>query len=165
MFAIAAAVVAVPAAPAMADPAPAPCAADQLVVTASGTEGGVGHRALSLMFALADGAAPCTLRGYPGVDSGGGSHSIHARPTLRGYLGGLPSTVTTPPTVTVSPSHRAQSVVEGTAVDATGNACTAYTDLTVNPPGTIATVTVPATIDACDLQVHPVTDAPVEPGA
>ncbi|WP_255361069.1 hypothetical protein [Mycobacterium sp. 852002-51057_SCH5723018] len=40
--------------------------------------------------------------------------------------------------------------MEGTAVDAAGNSCPTYT-------GSAVTSTVPATIDACQLQVHPVT--------
>jgi hypothetical protein len=47
-------------------------------------------------------------------------------------------------------------MVEGLAVDADGNQCPTYTDLLVTAPDTTGTVTVPATIDTCQLQVHPV---------
>lgn len=111
------------------------------------------------MFALAPGATPCTLTGYPGVDSGAGGPLLHATRTLRGYLGGLPTGVDIPPTVVVSSGHPAHATVEGIAIDADTNQCPNYTDLLVTAPDTTGTVTVPATIDTCQLQVHPVTSA------
>lgn len=117
----------------------------------------MGHRALTLTFSLAGGAEPCTLTGYPSVESGAGGSDIHAKPTLRGYLGGLPSGVDVPPTVVLSISTRGQAIVEGMAVDGAGNACPSYTDLRVSPPDTGVVFTVPAAIDACELQVHPLT--------
>lgn len=141
---------------ARADNPPA-CDAAQLVVTAGPARAGVGHRGVPLVFSLAPGAGACTLTGYPGVDSGAGGPLLRAERTLRGYLGGLPSGVDIPPTVTVWPGHPAQAIVEGLAVDADGNQCPTYADLLVTPPDTTGTVTVPATIDTCRLQVHPVT--------
>jgi Protein of unknown function (DUF4232) len=155
--------------PASAEPAEigdeaTPCRAEQIAVSASPTQGAVGHRALTLIFSLAGGAQPCTLTGYPGVDSGAGGPAIHATPTLRGYMGGLPAPVDVPPTVTLSISTQAQAIVEGMAIDGSGNPCPSYTDLRVNPPDTTMVFTVPASIDACQLQVHPVTQVRVEPG-
>ncbi len=141
----------------------APCSAGQILVTAAGPEAAVGHRAVTLIFAPAPGAAPCALTGYPRVESGSGGAPIIARPTLRGYLGGLPSDVDVPPTVTVSPSQRAESVVEGLAVNAVGEPCPNYTDLSVTPPGGTEPVTVTAAIYSCQLQVHPVTEVTIEP--
>jgi hypothetical protein len=43
------------------------------------------------------------------------------------------------------------------AIDGSGNPCPSYTDLRVNPPDTTMVFTVPASIDACELQVHPLT--------
>lgn len=137
--------------------APTPCWSDQIAVTASPAEAAVGHRALTLMFSLAGGADPCTLTGYAGVDSGAGGPLIHAQPTPRGYMGGLPAGVNEPPAVILSISTQGQAIVEGIAVDADGNPCPTYTDLIVNPPDTTNVVTVSATIDACALQVHPIT--------
>ncbi|OBH51484.1 hypothetical protein A5686_12115 [Mycobacterium sp. E2479] len=137
--------------------APTPCWSDQIAVTASPTEGAAGHRGLILMFSLAGGAEPCTLTGFAGVDSGAGGPLIHAKPTLRGYMGGLPADVDVPPTVILSISTRGQAIVEGIAVDSAGNPCPTYTDLAINPPGTTNVVIVSATIDACALQVHPIT--------
>ncbi len=137
-----------------------PCWAEQIAVTASPTQGAVGHRALTLIFSLAGGAEPCTLTGYPWVDSGAGGPAIHAEPTPRGYMGGLPASVDAPPTVTLSISTQAQAIVEAMAVDDSGNPCPSYTDLRVYPPDTTMMFTVPATIDACQLQVHPVTVVP-----
>jgi Domain of unknown function (DUF4232) len=136
---------------------PTPCWAEQVAVSASPTQGAVGHHALTLIFTLAGGAEPCTLTGYPGVDSGAGGPLIHAEPTLRGYMGGLPATLDVPPTVTLSLSQQAQAIVEGMAIDGSGNQCPTYTELLVNPPDIVQVFTVPATIDACLLQVHPVT--------
>ena len=42
-------------------------------------------------------------------------------------------------------------------IDGKGNPCPSYTDLRVNPPDTSVVYTVPAAIDACELQVHPIT--------
>jgi Protein of unknown function (DUF4232) len=120
----------------------------------------MGHRALNLMFALAGGARPCTLTGYPGVDTATGGPVIHAEPTPRGYMGGLPGSVDVPPTVTLSLSQQAQAVVEGMAIDGSGNPCPSYTDLRVSAPDTFMVFTVPASIDVCQLQVHPVTAGP-----
>jgi len=47
--------------------------------------------------------------------------------------------------------------LEGMAVDASGNQCPSYTDLAVSPPDIVQVVNVAASIDACVLQVHPVT--------
>jgi hypothetical protein len=126
-------------------------------VAASATEGAVGHRALTLTFTLAGGAEPCTLTGYAWVDSGAGGPPVHAQPTPRGYMGGLPADVDVPPTVLLSISAQGQAIVEGMAVDSSGGPCPTYTDLRVNPPDTVIVLAVPATIDSCELQVHPVT--------
>ena len=83
--------------PAWAAPAdtvdqPTPCWSEQIAVSASPTQGAVGHRGLTLIFTLAGGAEPCTLTGYPGVDSGDrrAAHScpahaarVHGRPARR----------------------------------------------------------------------------------
>jgi Protein of unknown function (DUF4232) len=126
-------------------------------VSASPTQSAVGHRSLTLIFTLAGGGEPCTLTGYPGVDSGTGGPPIHAQPTLRGYMGGLPADVDVPPTVVLSLSTQAQAIVEAMAVDASGNQCPSYTDLAVSPPDIVQVIDVPAGIDACVLEVHPVT--------
>ncbi len=134
-----------------------PCRSEQVAVTASPTQGAVGHRALTLTFSLAGGGEPCTLTGYPAVETGTGGPDIHAKPTLRGYMGGLPADTDVPPTVTLSLAGQGQAIVEGMAMDNKGNPCPNYTALRVNPPDTIIVLTVPVTIDACELQVHPVT--------
>lgn len=136
---------------------PTPCWSDQIAVSAAPTEAAVGHRALTLVFTLAGGADECTLTGYPGVDSGAGGPLIHAEPTPRGYMGGLPPGVDEPPTVILSISTQAQAIVEGVATDDKGAPCPTYTDLRVNPPDTSMVSTVPGTIAACALQVHPIT--------
>lgn len=137
----------------------APCSAEQLVVTATGPDAAMGHRAVTLVFTLAPGAVPCTLTGYPAVESGAGGPLIHAEPTLRGYMGGLPAGVDAAPIVTLTTSQQGQSIVEGLDVDGNGVQCPRYTDLRVSPPGAADFVTVAAAIDSCRLQVHPVAGA------
>ncbi len=141
---------------------PTPCWGDEIAVSSSPTQGAVGHRALILLFSLI-GGEPCTLNGYPTVDTGAGGPPIQAQPTPRGYMGGLPTGVSAPQTVTLSISQQAQAIVEGMAVDGSGNQCPSYTDLSVNLPFVQRTFTVPATIDACQLQVHPITEATDSP--
>jgi len=66
--------------------------------------------------------------------------------------------VDVPPSVILSISTQAQAIVEGMAVDGSGNPCPGYTDLRVSPPDISTVFTAPATIDASQLQVHPVTE-------
>jgi hypothetical protein len=134
-----------------------PCASGQVTVTAAPPQAAVTHRAVTLTFGLAPGADACTLAGYPGVDSGAGGPLVHAQRLPRGYMGGLPEASDEPPVVTVSPSASAHAIVEGLAVDKSGNPCPTYSDLRVTAPDTTETSTVPTTIDACVLIVHPVT--------
>ena len=72
-------------------------------------------------------------------------------------MGGLPPSVEALPTTTLSITAQGQAIVEGMASDGSGNQCPTYTDLLVNAPDTSMVFTVPATIDACSLQVHPIT--------
>lgn len=136
---------------------PTPCWSDQIAVGASPVEAAVGHRSVILLFSLAGGAEPCTLTGYPGIDSGAGGPLIHAEPTPRGYMGGLPADTQEPPTVILSIATQAQAIVESIAIDDDGNPCPTYTALLVNPPDTSQVYTVPTGIEACRLQVHPIT--------
>jgi hypothetical protein len=137
-------------------PVPA-CDSGQVVVSASAPVSASTHRAIPLNFGLVAGASPCSLTGYPGVDSGSGGPLIHAARTPRGFLGGLQNGVDEPPTVILWPSAQAHAIVEGQAVDAHGNQCPTYTDLHITPPNTTQTVTLAATIEACALEIHPVT--------
>src|ERR1700742_3683839 len=98
--------------PVEAGDAAVPCRADQVAVTASPTQAAVGHRALTLTFSLAGGAAPCTLTGYPWVGTGAGGDRIDAEPTPRGYMGGLPPSVEALPTTTLSITAQGQAIVE-----------------------------------------------------
>jgi hypothetical protein len=133
------------------------CQSGQVAVSASNPVSASTHRGLPLNFSLAPDASPCSLAGYPGVDSGTGGPQLHAERTRRGFLGGLPSGVDESPTVILWPSAQAHAIVEGQAVDAQGNQCPTYTDLRVTPPDTTQTVTVAASIDTCELQIHPIT--------
>lgn len=149
--------------PAATADSPPPCASGQVTVHALPMLAGVGHRGVPLQFSLSPGSGACTLTGYPGVDSGASplmaAPLIHAERTMRGYLGGLPGDEDIPPTVTLLPGHPAQALVEGLAIDPDGNQCPTYTDLLVTAPDTTDTMTVPVAIEACRLQVHPITSA------
>ncbi|GAB0108289.1 hypothetical protein JMUB6875_73020 [Nocardia sp. JMUB6875] len=135
----------------------ASCGSGQVDVTAEVMSPGTGHRGVKFTFALAAGAAPCTLTGYPGVDTGAGGPLLHADRTPRGYMGGLPQGSDEPPVVTLVSGHPANAVVEGVAFDASGSGCPLYTSLLVTPPNSTDTRTVAVTIDSCALHVHPVT--------
>lgn len=138
-----------------------PCWAEQVAVNASPTESAVGHRRVILTFSLV-GGEPCTLTGYPSVDSGTGGPTIHAESTPRGYMGGLPASVDVPPSVILSVSTQAQAIVEGAdvpAIDGSGTRCPSYANLHVSPPDINMMFTVPAKIEVCQLQVHPVTQS------
>ncbi len=74
-----------------------------------------GHREVVLKFLLAPGDQPCTLTGYPGVDTGDGGPLLHAERTLSGFQGGLRTDRL--PTVTVAADQPQYAVVEGVAVD------------------------------------------------
>ncbi|MGW4124585.1 DUF4232 domain-containing protein [Nocardia sp. NPDC004711] len=135
----------------------AACGAGQVDVTADVMSPATGHRGVKLTFSLAAGAALCTLTGYPGVDTGAGGPLLYADRTPRGYMGGLPQGSDEPPTVTLESGRPGAAVVEGIAVDASGNHCPLYANLQVTPPDSTDTRTVTATIDSCALHVHPVT--------
>lgn len=137
------------------DTAPA-CADGQVLVGGGPVTAAAGHQGLTLRFWLVGAGAPCSLTGYPGVDAIGAA-TIGATRTLRGYLGGLPPHQNEPPTVILTRDHGAEAVVEGTATDASGTACPAYTGLRVTVPDTTETVPVAETLSVCDLSVHPVT--------
>ena len=134
---------------------PQPCSSGQVQVSNGGQQAASGHREIVLVFSLAPGADECTLTGYPGVDSGAGGPLIHATRTLSGFMGGLRTDV--PPTIPVTATTPGRAVIEGVAVDKHDpeRLCPTYTELRVTPPDTTDTVTVPADIDTCELQVHP----------
>jgi hypothetical protein len=135
------------------EPAP-PCTSGQVSVTADEPVIVGTHRAVRLTFALPEGASPCTLTGYPGVDTGAGGPPVHAERTVSGYLGGLPNGA--PTTVTLSAFQQAHAVVEGDVVETIGSPCPTYTQLLVTAPDTTGTSTVPASLETCSLTVHPI---------
>ncbi|WP_084525560.1 DUF4232 domain-containing protein [Nocardia vaccinii] len=130
-----------------------PCAGGQVVVSGKALGAAMMHRGVQLTFALAPGAAPCTLQGYPGVDTGAGGPVVHAARTPTGYMGG-PGAGTL---VTVRSDSPAHAIVEATAMGPGGGECTMYSTLLVTPPNTTDTQTVAVGINGCELQVHPIT--------
>jgi hypothetical protein len=136
---------------------PPPCRTGQVVAQYGLQQSASGHREVVLKFVLAPGDQPCTLTGYPGVDTGDGGPLLHAERTLSGFQGGLRTD--TLPTVTVAADQPQYAVVEGVAVDRNDpyRKCPTYTELLVTAPDTTGTFTVPVPIafDTCELQVHP----------
>ncbi|MQY22061.1 DUF4232 domain-containing protein [Nocardia macrotermitis] len=130
------------------------CAGGQLVVSGQSMGAAMMHRGVQLTFALASGAAPCTLQGYPGVDTGAGGPVVHAARTPTGYMGG-PGAGSV---VTVRSDKPAHAIVEATAMGPNGTECTMYSTLLVTPPNTTVTRTVEVGINGCELQVHPITE-------
>ncbi|WP_245718458.1 DUF4232 domain-containing protein [Nocardia miyunensis] len=130
----------------------APCAGGQLVISGQSLGAAVMHRGVQLSFALAAGAAPCTLQGYPGVDTGAGGPVVHAARTPKGYMGG-PGAGNL---VTVRSGSPAHAIVEAIAMGPDGGECTMYSTLLVTPPNTTDTHTVQVGINGCELQVHPI---------
>ena len=64
-----------------------------------------------------------------------------------------------PTTLTARQLHTSQGTIDHPviAIDDDGNPCPTYTALLVNPPDTSQVYTVPTGIEACRLQVHPIT--------
>lgn len=139
---------------AQADPPP-PCTSGQILVANQLQQSASGHGAVVLKFHLAPGAQPCTLTGYPGVDTGDGGPLLHAERTLSGFQGGLRTDQL--PTVTVAADQPQYAMVEGVSVDRNDpyRKCATYTQLLVTAPDSTETLTVPVTIETCELQVHP----------
>jgi hypothetical protein len=136
--------------------APPPCRTGQVVAQYGLQQSASGHREVVLKFVMAPGEQPCTLTGYPGVDTGDGGPLLHAERTLSGFQGGLRTDEL--PTVTVAPDQPQYAVVEGVAVDRNDpyHDCPTYTELLVTAPDTTETFTVPVKgFDTCELQVHP----------
>ncbi|MDT5114267.1 MAG: hypothetical protein QOE30_6 [Mycobacterium sp.] len=134
---------------------PSPCRTGQVVAQYGLEQSASGHREVVVKFVLAPGDEPCTLTGYPGVDTGDGGPLLHAERTLSGFQGGLRTDKL--PTVTVAADQPQYAVVEGVAVDRNdpNRLCPTYKELLVTAPNTTETFTVPAGIDTCELQVHP----------
>jgi hypothetical protein len=143
----------------------APCATGQVtVIGAQHMSPGVGHRGARVFFALAPGSAPCTLKGYPDVDTTGGDPVVHAKRTPNGYLGGLFPQGTAQPTVLLDGTHDGMAEVEWVVADTNGNACPSYPGVQVWPPETTTSFALPVGIDySCNFQVHPVMEPDVAP--
>lgn len=136
-----------------------PCAAGQLVLSATEVSPGATHRGVQITIGLTNGTPACELSGYPEIEADEGGPVIRADHTPRGYLGGLPPDRDAPPVVimtgTPPPSVAASAIVEGMAVDANGTSCPTYTRLRVTPPNAPTPQPVATTITACTLEVHP----------
>jgi hypothetical protein len=98
---------------------------------------------------------PCALRAYPGVDGIGadGRPLVHAKRTMRGYLGGAVS----PETVPLGHGQIASALVEGLNGPVAGSPpCPKYVAYLVTPPNETHSVRLPSAYSMCNLEVHPV---------
>lgn len=133
------------------------CKLADLTVSATGTDGGAGHRLVVLVFTNS-GSRTCSMYGYPGVAAldADGKQVAQAKRTLSGYMGGLRGTHM--PTVVLQPGHAASAGVEALGFNASdGSACTAYQGLLVTAPDDTVSTHLPWGNDGCSgLEVHPV---------
>ena len=132
------------------------CRINQLDVSITGGDAGVGHRSTVIVFRNT-GSATCVLQGYPGVAAldGSGHQVAQAKRTLNGYLGGLRAG--NPPVVRLDAGASASAMVESVAFGADGASCTAYAGVLVTPPDETHSVRLSWGSDGCnDLQIHPV---------
>ena len=137
---------------------PTPCWSDQIAVSASPTQGaGRATARLTLMFTLAGGAEPCTLTGTRESTRALAARRFMPSPRRAGTWAACRPTSTCRRPSSCRCRRRGRPSWRGCRFDADGNACPTYTDLAVSPPDIVQVFTVPATIDACQLQVHPVT--------
>lgn len=137
------------------------CTYSELAVSGGRTGAGTGHAGGPVVFTNT-GPTACSLFGYPGVAGldAAGTQVVQATRTLSGYLGGLQTGTTPPPTVDLAPGGTASAYVEtidhpiGTPPYAP---CPQYTELLVTPPTATQSVRVGMTLPACNgLDVHPV---------
>jgi hypothetical protein len=148
--ALAAGVVAVPAAAHATTPA---CGNHSLSVSATGEQGATGHGNFVLLFKNTSSAA-CSIHGYPGLDalSRTGTALAHARRTVSGFTGGSRHGV---PTVLVRPGHFASADVEWMNFGPNGTSCRFSHSVAATPANTSHTVHLARSVSVCGLQVHP----------
>lgn len=133
------------------------CKLADLTVSATGSDGGAGHRLVVLVFTNS-GSRTCSMYGYPGVAAldADGKQVAQAIRTRSGYMGGLRGTHL--PTVVLAPGRAASAGVEALGFNPTdGSACTAYQGLLVTAPDDTSSTHLPWGNDGCSgLEVHPV---------
>jgi len=139
----------------------ADCVATGLGVSLGGGGAGLGHVSINLLFKNTA-STTCTLTGYPVVallDSSG-NQVVQAVASPSGYMGGLPTGETTPPTVTLTPGATASAKVEGTDNPVNGaTSCPSYSAILVTPPNNNQAIRLPLAApfpDCSGIQVHPV---------
>ncbi len=133
------------------------CKQADLTVSATGTDGGSGHRLVVIVFTNS-GSRTCSMYGYPGVAAldADGKQVAQATRSRSGYMGGLSGTHL--PTVVLQPGHAASAGVEALAFNPSdGSACTAYQGLLVTAPDDTVSTHLPWGNDGCSgLEIHPV---------
>ncbi|SHG12043.1 Protein of unknown function [Jatrophihabitans endophyticus] len=155
-----------------ADAGPARCLEKQLRATVdprhlpgNGTSTAPGRDRNGVLVDLENkSSTTCTLFGYPGaaIEDGDGTQVQQAKRTLRGPLGGLPSSRTAPGTVTLQPGEFAAALVEGHSTYQHGAAqagCKGprHPRILVTPPDTETAVPFTVGWPQCfTFEVHPV---------
>ncbi len=138
---------------------PANCTSAELAISVGSAQGATGHSEVTLLFENTS-TVTCVLHGYPGVAglNAAGAEVAQAQRTPRGFMGGLSSSIATPPTVTLAAGQTASAVVEGTDVPQNGaTSCPQLAGMLVTAPNTRHSVHFPGAPGDCSgLQVHPV---------
>jgi hypothetical protein len=132
------------------------CTAAHTTVSLGATGAATGHLGITLLFHNS-GAAPCTLTGFPGAALTSRHRVLHARRTLRGFLGGLSPQARVIPGVRLAAGGYASALLEGEDVNAQTNAaCPSYSDLLVTPPNQRVTARLHRSLEMCNPEIHPV---------
>ncbi|MFE3797505.1 DUF4232 domain-containing protein [Nocardia tengchongensis] len=138
-----------------ADTPIAACAPGQVEITAKGRGAAMSHHGITLTFSIANPAQACTLHGYPGLDETTDTGEvIHAERTPGGYMA---QDADPEATVVVKSGHPAQAVAESVACGVFGKPDLKVVKTQVTPPNSTDTRTVDASLDTCNLKIHPVT--------
>lgn len=138
----------------------ATCAFSDLVVAVGASGVATGHWGQRVSFRNG-GTTTCMLYGYPGVAllNASGVEVAQATRTLQGFIGGLQTGWSRPPTAILAPGQTATAVIEGTDVPTVGGitSCPAYTGMLVTPPTSRQSVHFATSLGSCSpVQVHPV---------
>jgi hypothetical protein len=125
------------------------CGNGALEVKARDQQGAAGHGSVVLTYTNVL-SAPCTTKGYPGVDAlVGTAHTVaSAKRTLRGTAGGADAVKA----LTVQPGETVSALLEWTTV---GSGCTTSDYVDTIPPDDTADTMLTLSVGSCGLQIHP----------
>lgn len=146
--------------PSLAESPLTTCTFSDLGVSLSPFGTGAGHWGRRVSFRNV-GTTTCTLYGYPGVAllNTAGQEVAQAERTPQGFIAGLRTGSSSPPTAILAPGRTATAVIEGNdVVGVTGTtSCPKYSGVLVTPPTSTEPVHFTLSVVAClGVAVHPV---------